>query len=391
VEIKLISSAGTTLPLKLTETFSHSGIFKGKADVAFAGDTSRSNETDAVRVNYGDSIKAVYRAGEVERTVQVFKGANGDILPFTKRFKDQDIAVQTQFTIAEAYFEMAKKHRELAQEDLVRKEIAQGKKLLEEVIRDYPNTDARAQADYLLADLAYEGAADAADEEGKKKRYMEAVVRFSDIVATYPDSTYAPKAQFKKALIFEKTGQMDQACEEYVKLSYRYPDNELVAETIARLGQYFLTKGKEFQDKALAETSAIEKEKGSIQARAMFTTAAQVFGRLAQRFPDHKLAGKTTVLAAQCWMRAEELEKATDVFKVVIDEKKAEPDLIAQSMFWCGECYMKLKQPDLVNAYRMYKRLTWDYPESKWAKSARGRLTEDALARIEEKDSAQNQ
>jgi len=388
LEIKLTATTGASTTLKLSETFSHSGIFKGKADLVFAGDPAKTNEVDALRVNYGDTVRAVYRPNEVERSVQVFKGADGSVLPFTKRFKDPEIAVQTQFTIAEAYFEMAKKHRELGQEEVARKEIAQGKKLLEEVIRDYPNTEARSQADYLLADLAYEGANDTADIETKKKLYMEAVVRFSDIVATYPDSPYAPKSQFKKALIFEKTGQMDQACEEYVKLSYRYPDNELVAETIARLGQYFLTKGKELQDKALAESSAVEKEKGNLQAREMFKTAAQVFGRLAQRFPDHKLSGKTTVLSAQCWMRAEELLKAVDVFKQVIDEKKAEPDLIAQSMFWCGECYMKLKQPDYVNAYRMYKRLTWDYPESKWAKSARGRLTEDALARIEQNDAA---
>ncbi|MCG3148814.1 MAG: Outer membrane protein assembly factor BamD [Verrucomicrobiae bacterium] len=388
LEIKLVASSGPSTTLKLTETFSHSGTFKGRADVVFAGDAAKSNATDVVRVNYGDTIRAIYRAGEVERTVQVFKGATGSVLPFTKRFKDPEIAVQTQFTIAEAYFEMAKKHRELGQEELSRQEIAQGKKLLEEVIRDYPNTEARAQADYLLADLAYEGATDAATEEAKKKAYMEAVVRFSDIVATYPDSAYAPKAQFKKALIFEKTGQVDQACEEYVKLSYRYPDNELVAETIARLGQYFLTKGREIQDKAAAEASVVEKEKALMQARDMFKTAAQVFSRLAVRFPDHKLSGKTTVLAAQCYMRAEDLPKAIEVFKRVIEEKKAEPDLIAQSMFWCGECYMKLRQPDYVNAYRMYKKLTWDYPESKWAKSARGRLTEDALVQVEQNDQA---
>ena len=387
VDITLLASSGGSNTVRLTETFPHTGVFKGKADVVFAGDTLKSNAVDTVPVKYGDTVRAVYRTGEVERTVEIFKGATGAVLPFTKRFQDSEIAVETQFTVAEAYFEMAKKHRELGQEDLAHKEIAQGKKLLEEAIRDYPNTAARAQADYLLADLAFEGAKDVSVDEAKK-RYAEAIVRFSDIVATYPDSAYAPKAQYKKALIFEKTGQMDQACEEYVKLSYRYPDNELVAETITQLGKYFRAKGKELQDKAKAEGDKIEREKGNLQAHDMFKTAAQVYGRLAQRFPEHKSAGAATVLAAECWMLAGDLTKAIEVFRQVVDEKKAEPELIARAMYWSGDCYMKLAPPDYVNAYRLFKRLTWDYPESQSAKYARGRLTEDALAQVEQKDGA---
>jgi len=387
VAITLVASSGGSNTVTLTETFPHTGIFKGKADVVFAGDATKTNEANTVPVKYGDTVRAIYRAGEVERSVEIFKGATGEVLPFTKRFQDSEIAVETQFTVAEAYFEMAKKHRELGQEDLAHKEIAQGKKLLEEAIRDYPNTAARAQADYLLADLAYEGAKDVSVDEAKK-RYAEAIVRFSDIVATYPDSTYAPKAQYKKALIFEKTGQMDQACEEYVKLSYRYPDNELVAETITQLGKYFRAKGKELQDAAKAETDKVAREKGNLQAHDMFKTAAQVYGRLAQRFPEHKSAGAATVLSAECWMLAEDLPKAIEVFRQVIDEKKAEPDLIARAMYWAGDCYTKLPGPDYVNAYRLFKRLTWDYPESQSAKYARGRLTEDALAKVEQNDTA---
>jgi TolA-binding protein len=310
------------------------------------------------------------------------KGADGTVLPFTKRFKEPGVAVQTQFTIAEAYFELAKKHRELKQDDLARREIAQGKKLLEEAIRDYPETEERAHADYLLANLAMEYAEELTDPEAKKQRYMEAITRFSDLVSSYSSSPYAPKSQFKKALAFDKLGQLDQACEEYVKLSYRYPDNELVAETIARLGQYFMTKGKEFQNNASAETDIVKKEKARLQMLDMFKSAARVFERLSVRFPDHTLAGKTTVLAAQCWIRAEELDKAIAVFGSVIDGKKGDSDLIAQSMYWSGDCY--LKKLDYINAYRLLKRLTWDYPETTWAKYARGRLSEKELAAVEE-------
>jgi outer membrane protein assembly factor BamD (BamD/ComL family) len=381
------TASGATQEVKLSETFTHSGMFKGMAKLVYKGDAEEAKAPDALAVDYGDKVTATYqRPGApkgIERSLLVFKGGDGRILPFTKRFADPAVAVKTQFTIAEAYFELAKRHRELGQEKMAADEIAQGKRILGEAIQDFPDTEARAQADYLLADLALESANEAKDGETKKKLLMQAVSSFTDIVATYPDSPYAPRSQYKKALAFEKMGQIDQACEEYVKLSYRYPDNELVAETIARLGQYFLAKGKDIRTRVDAQADAVKREKIELQARDMYETAGQVFGRLAVRFPTHKLAGKTSVLSAQCYMQAEDLPKAIAVFKEIAANTKMESDLIAESMYWCGDCYMK--QKDFVNAYRMLKKLTWDYPASKWAKFARGRLTEDSLVNAGEK------
>ena len=421
-QAKVTEGIAAISSITLSETFTHSGVFKGMAKIVYKGDAEEAKAPDALAVDYGDKITVAYQrpqepvgrpqeavgrkqdepkdksgapvsslptAGRrlptapIERSLLVFKGGDGRILPFTKRFADPAVAVKTQFAMAEAYFELAKRHRELGQEKMAADEIAQGKKILEEAIQDFPDTEARAQADYLLADLALESATETKDGETKKKLLVQAVSSFTDIVATYPDSPYAPRAQYKKALAFEKMGQIDQACEEYVKLSYRYPDNELVAETIARLGQYFRSKGKDLMANVTPETTPVEREKTELQAREMYKTAAQVFGRLAVRFPTHKLAGKTSVLSAHCYMQAQDLPKAIELFKEIIGNAKMENDLVAESMYWCGDCYMK--QRDFVNSYRVFKRLTWDYPAGKWAKFARGRLTEDALANVGEK------
>jgi outer membrane protein assembly factor BamD (BamD/ComL family) len=385
--VELTTSSGQRQRLTLTETLAHSGVFKGASQLVYSRDAANSNASGVVRADYGDTVELAYAPADgakLTRTVAVFKGDDGVVQPFTKRFKDPEIAVQTQFTVAEAYFEMAKRHRELGQEELARREIGQGKKLLEEAIRDYPTTSARAQADYLLADLALESAAQTEDAERKARLYLEAVGRFTDIVASYADSPYAPKAQFKKALTYEKMGKIDEACEEYVKLSYRYPDNELVAETIARLGQYFLTKGKALQDRQAAEADVVVRERVKIESAEMYTTAAQVFGRLALRFPDHRLAGKATVLSGQCYMRAEQYGRAIEAFTRVIEAKQAAPDLVAEAMYWCGDSHIKVQAPEsMVSAYRIFKKLTWDYPESVWAKYARGRLSEEAMSRID--------
>jgi len=190
--------------------------------------------------------------------------------------------------------------------------------------------------------------------------------------------------------------RFDDACEEYVKLSYRYPDSELVAETIARLGQYFMTKGKGLRDQAGKEKDAVRREAVDIKARKMYKTAGQVLGRLGQRFPDHQLAGKTSVLSAQCFMHAEEYDVAVEVFEKVIKDPKQDPQLVAEAMYWCGDSYLKLasaggarvrrrrplrdkdQQLDPVRkAFQLFKRLDWDFPTTKWAKFARGRLASD--------------
>ena len=401
--VRLEASGGGTLDLPLTETFGHSGVFKGAVRLAYrepaaagakgkpAADAGKpaagggpAADGRTLPVTYGETVTIRYApaAGEPqERSVAIFKGGDGRVVPFTKRFNDPTIAVQTQFTVAEAWFELAKRHRELGQESLARREIAQGKKLLEEAIRDYPDTEARAQADYLLANLSFEFAKEAANEEIRRQHALDAVNRFSDIVSSHPDSEYAPKSQYKKALVLESLGEIDEACEEYVKLSYRYPDNELVAETIARLGQYFLSKGKQLDDESATQADPVEKEKVAVKGREMFTTAAEVFARLGERFPRHALANKTRMLSAQCFLRAKDLKRALAGFEVIAKDPQSDKDLAAEAMYWSGD--VCLQQNNLKNAYRNFKKLTWDFPESKWAKFARGRLTEDALVRVE--------
>jgi tetratricopeptide (TPR) repeat protein len=373
--------------VSLMETFENTGVYKSSLKLVYEGMTNETRMADEIGVPYGATITLRYtdRDGrKLDRALSVFKGSDALVMPFTKRFNDASVAVQTQFTMAESYFELAKKYRALKEDEAARRTIAQGKKLLEEAIRDFPKTEFRAQADYLLANLAFEEAEQTVLPEKRSQLYREAVTRFADVISGNAESEYAPKSQFKKALVYEKMGEIDTACEEYVKLSYRYPNHELVAETISRLGLYFFNKGRMIDKGVGEETDLLEKEKRKLQARAFYRTAAQVFGRLSARFPDHKLAASTKVLSAENWLRAKEFDKAITTYEAVIAEKKGAPDLIAQSMYWCGDAYMQTLNP--TGAYRMFKLCTWDYPETKWARYARGKLTDKMFVEIDKAD-----
>jgi outer membrane protein assembly factor BamD (BamD/ComL family) len=412
VAIQLKASSGAARTLKLVETYPHGGEFRGLVKFHYAsGQAGDIADPNVLRVKYGDTVTITYADpngdAKVERQLVIFKGADGAVTPFTKRFKDDDIALHTQFRLAEAYFELAKKHRKMGR-DLVKQgeeeqglelqrmargEMSQAKKLLEEAIRDFPNVaEVRAQAEYLLANLAMERGTLTTDPEAKKKEYAEALRRFDEIVLSHPDSEYAPQAQFKKALTFEKMNRFDDASEEYVKLSYRYPDHELVAETIARLGNYFLIRGQAKEKAAKEIEDPVAREKEMMTVRKTYKTAGEVFGRMAPRFPGHKLAGKTTVISGKCFIRASAYEKAIKSFNRVIDNPDQDKDLRAEAMYWAGHAHMTVATEDQATstessykqAYRMFKRLTWDFPESTWAKYARRRLTEEALATIDE-------
>jgi hypothetical protein len=116
--------------------------------------------------------------------------------------------------------------------------ISRGKLILEEAMQDYPNTSLVTEGIYLLAHLHEELASEQLAQENEKQAirlYQQAVSRFSTIISTWPDSPYAARAQYHKAMCLEKIGDHKQASDEYVRLCYAYPDSPLVADATVRL------------------------------------------------------------------------------------------------------------------------------------------------------------
>ena len=201
------------------------------------------------------------------------------------------MAVRTGFTLAECFFELAKKHREMDQESLARREIGHARKLLAEALATHRDDELKAHAEYLLGNLAQEYADLSKNEEAKLPMYQDALARFSKIPSDYPDTEFAPKAQFKTALVYEKMGEIENAVEEYVKLAYKYPDDELIPTVMSRLGGYFQKKGLAFKKQA---DPLREKEDEESQAEVLrldelcypeFLNAAMVFAKLAGTLP----------------------------------------------------------------------------------------------------------
>ncbi len=404
--VTLKSTSGATTEYELRETEPHSGVFKGVFALSYA-DEKVSAKLPPVALNgfpvrYGDDVSISYSTSEGIQSYQVNvnKGADGTIEPFSKRFTGDEMAVQTSFVLAESFFELAKKHREMEQESLARREMAHAQKLLAEAIATHRDEELQAHAEYLLGNLSQEYADLSKNDEAKLPMYQDALARFMKITTDYPDTEFAPKAQFKTALVYEKMGEIDNAVEEYVKLAYKYPDDELIPEVMSRLGGYFQKKGLALKKEAdpLRENEDDQSKSEVFRLDKLsypqFLNAAMVFTKLQERFPDDKLAGLAGLRAAQNFMRAHQYVQAIEGFEVVYRNEKYEGrEIRSQAMYWCGlsnersagimsDGNYKGRGKAMNDAYKLYRRVTFDFSDSKWAKYARGRLTDPAFERI---------
>lgn len=147
-------------------------------------------------------------------------------------------------------------------------------------------------------------------------------------------------------------------------------------ERIAREGQSVFRAAKELRKQG--------KEK---EARAMFLKAADKWQKVYETDPSGALGSKAGVLAGQSRILAKDWRGATALFETIIATKNTPDSIKAEAMYWCGDAYARLSETDeggraaFAKAETIWKKLTWAYPESKWAKYARARLGQPAVDR----------
>jgi TolA-binding protein len=344
-------------------------------------------------VAYGDMVAARYTDSNGVKTpiatVSISKGADGTIQPFSKQYEDPEVAMRTQFSLAEAYLEIAKRHRRLGETELAAREYEQAKQLLANAMEDFRDPDTRAHAEYLLGNLTLEEADTTEAGELKEDRYRAALSRFMTVTGSYPETLHASRAQFRIATIYEKLKEPEIAAQEYVKLAYKYPDSEYLATSMARLGSHFLKKAAQYEAESKPLLEQEDDKDASFKGEALkkmasreYLKTAQIFSRMQERFPDHAMAGAAGLRAGQAYMRADKLPEAIGAFSMVINEEGYDGKTIrSQAMYWSGKCYQD--QNEQMAAYSIYKRLTYDFPESEWAAYARGELSQGSLLRLE--------
>lgn len=347
VELEVATKSGEKERVVLQETLGHSGVFTGSLTLEASEQPTPGNldPSDPVLETYfGDTLMVVYldpAASTAEGTLEsraelpVVIGTNGLVSAFTKVFNDEELAIETKFHIAESYFELFKSHRELEREEEELADLEAGRRILSEVMEDYPDPQYAPRVAYLLGQFAQE-----------LGNWQEAIQSYDLIIRRYADHSLAPDAQYKLAQCYEEAGDFDEALEGYVTLAATYPQSPLIASVMMRISDYFYK----------AEN---------------YDVASQVGTKFLEKFAGHEHAPKMAFRIGQCHYKAEAYTKAGEAFdnfvKLFPDDK-----LAADALFWSGESYRQGRQNAF--AFRRYNRCRWDFPTSEAAKYARGRL-----------------
>lgn len=400
IDVKSVLS-GKKRQVVLTETLPHSGVFNGmlKPHLFAPDETIPAVATGAVAstemlikeeripVLFGDSIEMTYRdehtlAGDGARTLcvtgSVYQGSDGSVRLYSKRFRDFDQAVLVQFRLAECLFEQAKEHRKLKNTEKSAEFIAKGKFILEEALKNFPDSSHVVQGEYLLANLYQELATEQRDNKNlseSRRLYSEALARFSQILAIWPDGEYAARSQYHKALCLEMLEDYNRASEEYVKMTYLYPESELVGDAAIRLATYYYKQAKRYD------------------------ISARIYKNFQERFPNHEKAPRALFMCGSCYVKeAEKIQAkweaenrlglspeagmmylgAAKAFDLLTEKYRSStsPELKAQSLYWAGD--VSLRRGASREAYVFLKRTVLEYPETDWARRARGLLLQES-------------
>ena len=356
-QIVIRSKSGEQETIQIAETLSHSGVFTGSLDLK-ARETPTPGNFDEIKKEiecfFGDNLNVVYTdsaAGTPEGNatlnleVPVAIGTDGLVSAFSKIFGNQQLAVQTQFHIAESYFELFKNNLALERKGEAEKALKAGRRMLKEIMVDYPDPKYLPRIAYLSGQFSQE-----------LKDWNEAANSYALIVRQYPNHTLAADAQYKLAQCYEEAEDFDRALEEYVTLAATHPKSPLIPKTMIRINEYFYS-------------------------REDYKIAAKVAEKFMERFSDHEAAPKMGFRWGQCHYKDENYAKAAEVFDLFI-KKFPDDTLSAQSIFWSGESWRMAN--NVPQAFRRYNRCRWDFPASEAAKFARGRLAlPEMLAQFE--------
>ena len=342
--VRVMTASGEDETLEIEETLSHSGIFSASFPLVATAKPTTGNTKGEIECHFGDAITVGYLDNVsqtpdgltiIERKIPVALGTDGEMVAFSKFFKNEELAIQTQFHIAESHFELFKGHRALSNEEEAAESLKAGRRVLRELREDYPDPKYAPRVAYLLGQFAQEMAA-----------WDEAIAAYRSIVTNHPAHNLAPDAQYKLGQCHEEAGELDEALEAYVTLAATYPKSPLIANVMLRINEHFYAKEE-------------------------YAVAASVGAKFTERFPNHEWAPKMAFRIGQCHYKLEEFSKAGLAFDAFV-KTYPENELTAQALFWAGESYRTGK--DIPAAFRRYNRCRWDFPESDAAKYSRGRL-----------------
>jgi TolA-binding protein len=180
----------------------------------------------------------------------------------------------------------------------------------------------------------------------EKQTYQEARAVFEDLISTCAGHRLAPKARLQAIICLEKEGKREEAFPLYEGLIADKADSEEAAEALLRMGYYCYNQRE-------------------------YSECREYFSRFLRAFPRHERVAEVDFKRGLTLSLQESFMEAGEHFRS-FGQRHPGSDQIPAALYWAGDAY--LKAGDATRSSEMFKRTIAEYPETKWAKFAKGRL-----------------
>ncbi len=342
IAAKVTSSTGAILPVTLTETDTHSGMFT--ADVPTNYGTA-AKVPGALNVSFGGKLTVSYLNASTEsgapatRLLELPVNPLGEAsaLMLSKVFDDPKFEAETLVRLGESLYAVgaaklvttASAMSPVVKGARTNAELQQAGKLLDQVVTRFPSSEYVVESLYLTGKIRRE-----------EQRFDEAKALFDRVVNDYPDSEFVAQALYQIVQLQYDRGDIAAAVEAAMRLAYGFPSDPIVTDAFLKVGEYYYTTKQ-------------------------YAKAAFVYKRIVDRFPDNPKVPLITYRMATAYYKAGLLDDDAMMAKAV----KSYLDFATQykdneyadaAMYWAA--IASEKRMDVRKAYTILTRMLITYP-----------------------------
>jgi TolA-binding protein len=270
--------------------------------------------------------------------------SDADGLLLTKVYDDPKFELETLIRLGESLYAVGAAQLGTAKTDdtapRTNANLQDAARILQQIVDRFPTSDYVAESLYLIGKIRRE-----------EKKYDEAQKLFTRVIEEYPDDTeLVPQTLFQLVLLHYAQGNIDDSTEAALKLVYGYPKNPIVADAVLRIAEFYYGKKE-------------------------YTTAAYIYKRLLDRFPDNPKADLIAYRMATAYYRAGsagDTAALANAIRYYLEFTAAYPDneLADDAMYWAAD--VALKQNNTRRAFTILTKELVDYPKGDKRAAAAG-------------------
>ncbi|MHB9024381.1 MAG: tetratricopeptide repeat protein [Armatimonadota bacterium] len=341
IKAVMTSSSGDTLPVDLTETDLHSGVFSAFIETSPGAVNAKNTVLEVpfdgkLTVTYRDEQTIVGAPADRIAELTARPLTDADCVMLTKLYDDPKFQVETLVRLGESFYAVGA--AELATTKIpagqprTNAKLQTARRLMQQVIDQFPTSEFVIESLFLTGKILRE-----------EQKYDDAQKLFTRVIEEYPDSEFVPQVLFQLTALYLDQEDIENGTETAMRLIYGFPKNPLVADAFLRIAEYYYNIKKEYR------------------------RSAGIYQRVVDRFPDNPKIDLIFYRMATAFYRAgladvEDKSAFTEAAKqyLIFADTYKDSELVDDALYWAANALKK--SGSVVGAYRVLTRLVVTMP-----------------------------